>query len=190
MRKMSVNFAYLRDSSTRLLEGAAAGLLAKRGYQLSPPPSEAAVKRPHTPRDKLDKKELIDYVFTRCSPRPTSFADLGGVWGVEGEYTFYALETHRPEHAFLVDGTLTAEVIAKAREHQELQLLNGNFGTDSIATKVTGVDAVFLFDVLLHQVNPDWEGILGKYAAPAKYLLIYNQQWTGKETVRLLDLGE
>ena len=144
-----MNLAYLRHSSTRLLEGAAAGLLAKRGYQLSPPPSEAS-GRPHTPRYELDKKELIDFVFTRCSPRPTSFADLGGVGAVEGEYTFYALETHRPERALLVDGALSAEVIDKAREHKQLQLLKGYFGTDSIATKVSGVDAIFLFDVLLH----------------------------------------
>jgi hypothetical protein len=80
-------------------------------------------------------------------------------------------------------------VVDKAAGHPQLQLLKGNFGTESIATRVRGVDAIFLFDVLLHQVSPDWDQILEKYARTAKYLVVFNQQWTGEKTVRLLDLG-
>lgn len=172
-----------------MAEGAALGLLSKRGYQLSHPSSRASEASTPGPRFVLDKGELIDYAFTRCSPPPASFADLGGVWGVEGAYTFYALEAHRPRSALLVDDKLTTEVVDKAKGHQQLQLLNGNFGTDAIASKVRGVDAIFLFDVLLHQVDPDWDRVLEMYAGTAKYLLIYNQQWTGEKTERLLDLG-
>ncbi len=164
-------------------------MLAKHGYQLSKPGADVPATASRTSQVELDKRELIDYVFTRCIPRPVSFADLGGVWRVEGAYTFYALEKHRAQTAVLVDGALTAEVMAKAAGHQRLQLLNGNFGANSIAARVRGVEAIFLFDVLLHQVDPDWDGILEKYAPTANYLLIYNQQWTGEKTVRLLDLG-
>ena len=53
------------------------------------------------------------------------------------------------------------------------------------------MDAIFLFDVLLHQVAPDWDTILEMYAKNVRVLGIYNQQWTGSDTtVRLLDLGE
>ncbi len=184
-----MNLTDLSNRTLRFVEGAARGLLSKRGYQLSHASLSLSEASSRGPRFRLDKGELIDYVFTRCSPRPTSFADLGGVWGVQGAYTFYALERHQPETGVLVDAKVTAEVMDKAAEHPQLQLVNGNFGTESIASKVSGVDAIFLFDVLLHQVNPDWDRILEVYAETAKYLLIYNQQWTGEKTVRLLDLG-
>ena len=57
--------------------------------------------------------------------------------------------------------------------------------------QVGRVDAIFLFDVLLHQVAPDWDTILEMYAKNVRVFGIYNQQWTGADTtVRLLDLGE
>jgi hypothetical protein len=46
--------------------------------QSQPPPSLV--------QSKLD---MIDFVLNRL--RVQSFADLGGVWGVEAGYTFYAL---------------------------------------------------------------------------------------------------
>jgi len=176
-----MNLTRLRDRSIKLLKRAVLGLIAKSGYKLS------KVSSPSPSRVNLEKKKLIDYTFSKCQPRPTSFADLGGVWNVDGVYTFYALENHRLQSAFLADGRFTAEVVDKAAGHSQLQLLKGNFGTESIATRVRGVDAIFLFDVLLHQVNPDWDQILEKYAGTAKYLLVFNQQWTGEKTVRLLD---
>ena len=52
------------------------------------------------------------------------------------------------------------------------------------------VDAITLFDVLLHQVNPDWDEILEMYAPSTTYFIIYNQQFVAADkTVRLLDLG-
>jgi len=57
--------------------------------------------------------------------------------------------------------------------------------------EVGEVDAIFLFDVLLHQVDPDWDRILEMYAPHTKSFIIYNQQWIGPgRNVRLLDLGE
>jgi hypothetical protein len=40
------------------------------------------------------KLDLIDFAFTLQGA--LSFSDLGGVWGVDGGYTFYALEKFNP----------------------------------------------------------------------------------------------
>jgi len=49
----------------------------------------------------LEKKiEIIDFVF-RYDKNISSFADLGGVWGVDGGYTFYILENYNIKKAFL-----------------------------------------------------------------------------------------
>ncbi|WP_082959256.1 hypothetical protein [Mycobacterium mantenii] len=142
--------------------------------------------RPPVLRDKMD---IIDHAFTSLNVK--SFADLGGVWGVEGAYTFYALDTHPIEAAALVDTHLTPTVIERAKAYPQLRLVSGNFGDEAIADDVGHVDAIFLFDVLLHQVKPDWDTILAMYAKNVRVLVIYNQQWTGSDhTVRLLDLGE
>ena len=136
-----------------------------------------------------DKKDLIDYTFQRFRPR--SFADLGGVWNVAGGYSFYAIDKYGAEKAFLVDTDFTEEVRQKARRYRALELVEGNFGNRKIAWRAKDVDAIFLFDTLLHQVNPNWDEILELYAPHAKHFLILNQQFTGAEhTVRLLNLGE
>lgn len=144
----------------------------------------------HPRNFNLDKKDLIDHVFTECSPAPRSFADLGGVWGVDGAYTYYALKTYGIDRAVLTDTDLSAASIARAVEHPALSLVEGNFGRPEIAERVGEVDAIFLFDILLHQVDPDWDALLELYAARTRYFVIFNQQWTGAgRRVRLLDLG-
>ena len=60
-----------------------------------------------------DKKEAISQLWHQFKPR--SFADLGGVWAVDGGYTFYALEKHEAERAFLVDTDFTPTVQRKRR---------------------------------------------------------------------------
>lgn len=95
------------------------------------------------------------------------------------------------KEAVLVDGRITPTVAARANSYPQLRVIEGNFGDQEIADKVGNVDALFLFDVLLHQVSPDWDTILDMYAKNVRCLLIYNQQWIGSTTtVRLLDLGE
>ncbi len=135
------------------------------------------------------KKDLIDFAFERFGLR--SFADLGGVWNVEGGYTFYTLERFPIEHAFLVDTDFTDGVLQRAQAYPSLELVQGNFGTTEIIAKVENVDAAMFFDTLLHQVSPDWDRVLGLWAPKVRHFLILNQQFTGAEhTVRLLDLGE
>lgn len=136
-----------------------------------------------------DKRELIDFAFKRF--QIGSFADLGGVWGVDGGYTFYALDKYKVQKAFLVDMTFTKAVIRKARKYQLLTLLNMEFGDQTVIHRLGQPDGILLFDVLLHQVNPNWDQVLEMYANVAKYILIYNPQLIASdETMRLVDLSE
>jgi hypothetical protein len=139
----------------------------------------------------FDKRDLIDLAYRRCDPAPGSFADLGGIWNVDGAYTYYTLAEHGAARAFLVDFAISEAATRASRGHRGLTLIKGNFASEQVMEKIGEVDAVFLFDVLLHQVKPDWDEILRAYAKRTRYFVIYNQQWTGStHTVRLLDLGE
>lgn len=132
---------------------------------------------------------MIDFAFSRFNLR--SFADLGGVWRVEGGYTFYALEKYSVSATVLVDTHPTNVVINHARKFPQLRIITGNFGDERIAGEAGDMDAVFLFDVLLHQVAPNWDRILDMYARQTRCFIIYNQQCIGSEhSIRLLELGE
>lgn len=148
-----------------------------RFFRRTPPPALVPVKR-----------DLIDLAFSRFDVR--SFADLGAVWGVEGGYTFYALEKYRVAAAVLVDTDPTDTVKRRARGFPQLTVITGNFGDEWVVRQVGNVDAVCLFDVLLHQA-PDWDRVLEMYAHQTRCFIIYNPQWIGSNrTVRLLELGE
>lgn len=139
--------------------------------------------------ENLDREKLalIDLACTELGAR--ALADLGGVWRVNGGYTFYALKRHRPGRAVLVDLSFTPEVRQRAGSYPQLELVVANFALRETAERVGPVDAVLLFDVLLHQVRPDWDGALRNWAAHAKHFVIFNQQFTGPETIRLVELG-
>jgi hypothetical protein len=134
------------------------------------------------------KLRAIDAAFR--TRHPSSVADLGGVWAVNGGYTFYLLENYAPAQAVLVDEEFTPEVRARARHFPQLTLLNNNFGNRSALDALGHVDAVLLFDVLLHQVNPDWDEILRMYASVTDCFVIVNPQYcAGPHSIRLIELG-
>ncbi len=135
-----------------------------------------------------EKTDLIDYICKKEGAR--SFADLGGVWRVHGGYTFYALKNRQIERAYLVDTNFTPRVMLRRLLHPRLKLVHSNFGDAAVPRTLGAVDTVFLFDVLLHQVSPNWDEILRMYANATRSFIIYNQQYLGPKTVRLLDLGE
>jgi hypothetical protein len=135
------------------------------------------------------KLRALEAAIERTNAR--SFADLGAVWVVEGGYTFHALGLPGIERGALVDTGITDNVRRKAAEHPGLRLLEGNFGDAATAKRVGQVDVVVLNDVLLHQVNPDWDDVMRIYAPYTKAFVIVQPQWTGSsETVRMLDLGK
>lgn len=49
---------------------------------------------------------------------------------------------------------------------------------------------VFMYDILLHQVAPNWDDFITKWAAKTRVLVIYNQNWAmDAKTVRFVDRG-
>jgi hypothetical protein len=131
-----------------------------------------------------EKLFLIDHAIEYHGVK--TFADLGGFWGVLGGYSLHAV--NRGLTGTLVD--LKADHENLSRLVDRVSLLKGNFGTEEIAKQIN-VDCLFLFDVLVHQVMPDWDYVLKLYSERAKVILIYNQQWVGgRKTVRLPDLGK
>jgi hypothetical protein len=120
-----------------------------------------------------------------------SVADLGGVWAVEAGYSFHALEQHAPRRAVLVDDDITPGVRERAAAFGQFELLEQNFGLERTPHDVGQIGVVLLFDVLLHQVDPDWDEILRRYAPHTQAFAIVNPMWRhGTQTVRLQELGE
>jgi hypothetical protein len=136
------------------------------------------------------KKTLLDKAFGHIATGARSFADLGGVWRVDAAYTFYVLDHFPIEKAYLVDTDFTAAVKKRTIRYPRLTMIHGNFGKPEVVQQMGRVDAVLFFDVLLHQVKPNWDDILRMYAEVTDCLVIYNQQFIESEkTVRLIDLG-
>lgn len=132
------------------------------------------------------KVALIEKVLSE--ENITSFADLGGVWGVDGAYSFHLLAGPGMSRGYLVDNHFTDEVLRKGSSYPQLHLVEGDFRIESTVARIGHVDLILLFDVLLHQVN--WQDILEWCSRRAKVIVIHNPQWPGEETLRLLDLGE
>jgi hypothetical protein len=140
------------------------------------------------PNLSMTKLRVIDYCFEQLDSR--SFADLGGVWGIDGAYARYAADAHAPERGVVIDENFTERYLELERDLPGLTHLPGNFGEPEVAQSLGHVDVVMLFDVLLHQVEPDWDVILALYAPLCRRFAIVQPQWNGPATVRLLDLGE
>lgn len=135
------------------------------------------------------KLELIEAVG-RAIDGPWRFVDLGGLWAVHGAYAFHALSQSGCVGGTMVDTHPTRTFLDALAHEPRLEFIQGNFGDAEVFDRLPPFDVVFLFDTLLHQVRPDWDEILRMYAARASHILIFNQQYTGERTVRLLDLGE
>jgi hypothetical protein len=138
----------------------------------------------HLSRLKLG---AIDVAFQRLGVR--SIADLGGVWAVDAGYAAYAAQRYSPDRVVEVDEDFTPALERLARRLPALELQRGNFGSIAAAGRLGEVDAICLFDVLLHQVDPDWDAILELYAERTGAFLVVNPQWVRTpQTVRLTDL--
>lgn len=136
-----------------------------------------------------DKLDSIRFAFSCLDKKSISFADLGGVWKVNAGYTIFALKNYDIKRAVIVDTNYNRIVERKLMSFGNLVKIQGNFGSDDIIAAVGNVDAIFFFDVLLHQVAPDWDEVLSKYSSISDCFVIYNQQYlVGSEAFRLTDL--
>jgi hypothetical protein len=136
-----------------------------------------------------DKLRLIEFAFSHLGIH--SFADLGAVWGVNGGYTFYTLDMFTISRAVMVDTYTTDTVQKQITNYPQLRFIQGFFGDTSVISEVGNAGAIIFFDVLLHQVSPNWDDVLDLYTPNAQHLIIFNPQWVGSEhTIRLIELGE
>ena len=119
-----------------------------------------------------------------------SILDVGGCWGVHGGYTFHALQSGKVERAAILDGDVTALTRERAAGDARVQLLEGDIGDAGFIDALPPCDAAIIFDVLLHQVAPDWDAFLARYARKVSHFIIWNQDWTGSErSVRFVERG-
>jgi hypothetical protein len=139
------------------------------------------------PRLSRRKLQAIDVAFQRLGA--TTLADLGAVWAVDAGYSFYALDRHGADRVVICDDAFTEPVVERQRRDPRVELVRGNFGTTEVAARVGQVDVILMLDVLLHQVDPDWDAILALYATRTRCMVLSGPWWNGAETVRLLDLG-
>jgi hypothetical protein len=134
------------------------------------------------------KLRVIDYCFEQLGCR--SFADLGGVWAVDGGYSRYAADIHEAESGVIVDDDFTDEYLKQSRRLPKLTHVRRNFGDPALIEGLGDLDVAFFYDVLVHQVAPDWDELLELYAPHVRCFGIVQPQWNGDESVRLFDLGE
>ncbi|MFN0157679.1 MAG: hypothetical protein ACKVRP_06350 [Bacteroidota bacterium] len=136
-----------------------------------------------------EKLRLIDRAFGSMKVAPRSFADLGGVWKVNGAYTIYSLRNFNIDRGVIVDTDYPQEVRQRLGKFPQLNVLQGDFTAHQQTEQVKHVDMVYMFDVLLHQANPDWNQVLTAYAGITNCFVIFNQQYViSQDTVRLTDL--
>ncbi|MGI8890858.1 MAG: hypothetical protein ACR2G0_08780 [Chthoniobacterales bacterium] len=129
------------------------------------------------------KLDALDFAFNRFEV--LAFADLGAAYRVDGGYSFYALDTSPATKAIIVDTHPTERLLTDAAVRDGVEIVRGNFGDPAVIEKVGKIDAVVVFDILLHQVAPDWDEVLGLYAPKTRVFVIHNPHWLGPETVRL-----
>jgi hypothetical protein len=120
-----------------------------------------------------------------------SFADLGAIGKVYGGYSFHTIRKRAISHGYLVDVLIDDWVHEHARRYPNLTVIEDDFAGESVRARIgRSSDAVFLFDVLLHTVDPDWDALLEAWAPLTRCFVIGNPQWHGSpDTTRLIELG-
>lgn len=133
------------------------------------------------------KLRAIDVAFQRFNLK--SLADLGAVWAVDAGYSLYAVDKHGASRSVICDDDFTEPVSSRAERDDRIELVRGNFGSEEVAAKVDRVDTILMFDILLHQVRPDWDQIIDLYSERCQSMILAGPWWNGPRTERLLDLG-
>jgi hypothetical protein len=134
------------------------------------------------------KADLVAAAIERYALQ--SILDIGACWGVHGGYTFDALASGRIARAVIADGDVTALTRERAATDIRAQIREGDLGDAGFIDALPRCDAAIVFDVLLHQVAPDWDAFLARYARKVEHFIIWNQDWIGSErSVRFVERG-
>jgi len=131
-----------------------------------------------------EKAKLLDLACKKYEI--ASAIDIGGCWGVNGGYCFHAFDQHKLKEAYIVDGYISKETIAR-KGSRNVQLIQGDIGGHDIISSLPEIDLAIIYDVLLHQVDPNWDDFLSRYAQKVRHFVIYNQDWADEGTIRFVD---
>ena len=177
--------------ATRQQLEAARRQLGSDGKQ-SPPQPEPRPAHPRSAAPPPGKARAIDYAIDELGAE--SFASLE-IANAYGQYGFYAIDKPSVERGVLVDVRATRprghvlSAMEQAAERPGMEVLDSRFSDPDTVAEIGQVDTIFLFDVLLRMVEPDWDEVLELYAPATSSFLITNPQWEGDATVRLIELG-
>jgi glycosyltransferase involved in cell wall biosynthesis len=132
-------------------------------------------------------KEKLDLIDMSCKGKH-KIAELGGVHGVNCAYGSYARNKYS-NYVITVDSEWSDEAISLCKSNN-VRIIKDDFGNKDVPSKIGKVDVIILFDVLLHQVSPNWDEIIKMYAPYTDTFVIYNPQYKSDKTVRLMDLSK
>ena len=78
----------------------------------------------------------------------------------------------------------------RAGAHPRVELVQALLGSQKARDAVGKVDALIMYDILLHQVEPDWDRFLLNWLPHTNALVVFNQNWLKTpRTVRFVDRG-
>lgn len=121
----------------------------------------------------------------------TSFVDLGACWRVNAGYALNLLAQYPIKRAVAVDTNITDLSRERGAAYPQLTFVEGMIGDRDVLQTVGAVDAAIMFDILLHQVAPDWNELLAQWGAQTRVLIIYNQMWKQNgSSVRFIERGK
>src|SRR5829696_2678373 len=148
----------------------------------------AQPKAPHP-----GKAPAIDYAVEELGIESFASLEFDGIFG---EWAFYTIDKPTIQHGALVDARARRarahllSAIELAAERPGMRVLDRAFSDPRTVSEIGEVDAILLFDVLHHMVDPAWDQVLDLYAPVTSSFVIANPQCErGETTVRLIDLG-
>ena len=129
----------------------------------------------------FEKIEALKVAHQRFNPK--TWADMGGVWGVNGGYSQVIWLRYNPDRVVLCD---YRSVTDERLQGCGVELVQANF-LESV-DQIGEVDAMVFFDVLLRQ--QDWKGLLEAYSKAVKLFVVF--QPTSREPIDLtgMDLDQ
>lgn len=120
----------------------------------------------------------------------TSFADLGSCWGVNAGYALDLLAKNKIDRAYVADEIITELSRDRGTAFPQLLFVQGLLSDPTLAEQIGAVDALLMYDILLHQVNPDWNRFIEMWSTRARVIIVFNPMWELDEvTVRFIDRG-
>jgi hypothetical protein len=155
------------------------------------PMQASARAQPNAPHP--GKAQAIDYAVEQLGIESFASLEFDGIFG---EWAFYTIDKPTVQHGALVDARARRaradllSAIELAAERPGMRVLDRAFSDPRTVSEIGEVDAILLFDVLHHMVDPEWDQVLDLYAPVTASFVIANPQWERDETtVRLIDLG-